>query len=190
MDQNPVHVVVGHHGLDDQCITMWVMDMACVLFTEGDKVRLTSELFGRPSVRRACGRNWPFIGLSEVVVLGSPHFPGEVWSIEDSSDHTGRFCLLPILAGLDVPVADVVLKIPLSDEFFDLVLVCDAFFYGVANILVISVVLILVSLRVVSQHRIRSFVDSCVLCGQEYIITRPRQVSEVTVFAQMGSMTR
>ena len=76
-----------------------------------------------------------------------------------------------VLAGLGAPVADVVLEVPFSDEFFDLILKCDAFFCGVANISMISAVLVLVSFRAVSPHRIWSLVDSCVLCGQEYILT-------------------
>ena len=75
VDQNPVHIVVGHHGLDDQRITMWVTDMACVLFIEGDRVYLTSELFGRLSVGKAHGQNRPFPGLFEVAVLGPLYFP-------------------------------------------------------------------------------------------------------------------
>ena len=76
-----------------------------------------------------------------------------------------------VLAGLGAPVADVVLEVPFSDEFFDLVLEYDAFFCCVANISVIPAILVLVSFGAVSPHRIQSFVDSCVLCGQEYILT-------------------
>ena len=133
VDQNLLHVVVGHYGLDDQCITMWVTDMAGVHFTKGDAVRLTSELFGRALVGRARGQNRPFPGFSEVAVLGSPCFSSKVWFTEDSSDHTRRFCLLLVLVGLGAPVADVVLE-------------CDAFLNGVANVSVISTVFILVSL--------------------------------------------
>ena len=64
---------------------------------------------------------------------------------EDSSDHTRRFCLLSVLVGPGALVADIVLEVPLSDEFLDLVLKCDAFFGGMANILMVSVVLVLVS---------------------------------------------
>ena len=80
-------------------------------------VRLTSKLFGRPPVGRACCRNRPFSDFSEVAVLGSSHFSGEMWSAEDSSDHMGRFCLLSVLAGLGTLVVDVILEVPLSDEF-------------------------------------------------------------------------
>ena len=166
---------------------MWVMDMAGVTFTEGDQVRPTSKLFGRPLVGKAHGQNRPFPGLSEVAVLGSPHFPGEMWPAEESPYHTGRFCLTSVLVGLGAPVANVVSEVPLADKFFDFILEYNGFFSGVANVLVIPAVLTLVSLQAVSPHRVGSFVDSCMLSGQEYFLTRPRQVGEVIVFARMGS---
>ena len=181
-----MYVVVGHHGLDDQCITVWVTNMTCVLFTEGDIVHLSSDLFGRPLVERARGCDWPFPSLSEVTILASSLLLGEVRSIEDSSDLARRSCLMLVLMGLGAPVADVVLEVPFSDEFFNLIFECDALFCGVANISVISTVLVLVSFRAVSLHRIWSLIDSCVLRGQEYILTRPCQVDEVVVFAQRG----
>ena len=92
-----------------------------------------------------------------------------------------------VLARLGAPVTDIVLEVPFSNEFFDLILKCDAFFCGVANIWVISEVLVLVSFGVVSPHRIWSLVDSRVLCGQEYILTRPRKVGKVIIFARRGS---
>ena len=146
VDQNPVHIVVGHHGLDDQRIAMLVTNMACVLFTKGDRVCLTSELFGRLPAGRIGDWNRPFLGLFEVAVLGSPRFPSKMRSAEDSFDHTERFCLLSVLAGLGTPVADVVLEVPISDEFFNLILECDTFFDDVANISMVSAVLVLVSL--------------------------------------------
>ena len=76
-----------------------------------------------------------------------------------------------VLTGLSSPIADVILELPLSDEFFDLILECDAFFHCVANILVISAVLVLVSFRAVSPHCIYSLIDSCMFYGQEYILT-------------------
>ena len=69
-----------------------------------------------------------------------------MWPAEDSSDYTGRFCLASILVGLGAPVVDVVLKVPLPDEFFDFILECDAFFGGVANVFMISSILAWVSL--------------------------------------------
>ena len=182
-----MYVVIGHHGLDDQCITVRVMNVTCILFTEGDIVHLTSDLFGRPLVGRARGPNRPFPGLSEVAVLGSSRFPSEVRSTEDSSNLARSSCLVLVLAGLDAPVADLVLEVPLSDEFFNFILECDAFFCGVANISVISTILVLVSFRAVSSHCIWSLLNSCVLCGQEYILTRRYQVSEVIDLARRGS---
>ena len=138
-------------------------------------------------VERDRGPNQPFPGHSEVAVLGSLRFPGEMWSTKDSSDLKGRSYLVLVLVGLGALVADVVLEVPLSDEFFNLILECDVFFCGVANISVISAILVLVHFRAVSPHCIWSLVDTCVLYGQEYILTRPCQVGEVIVLAQRGS---
>ena len=76
-----------------------------------------------------------------------------------------------VLKGLGAPVADEVLEVPFSDKFFDLILQRDALFCGVANNSVISAVLVLVSFREVSPHRIWPLVDSRELCRQEYILT-------------------
>ena len=120
--------------------------MTRVFFTEGDIFCLTSSLLGRPLVEKAHGHNWPFPGLSEVTILGSSHLLGEVWSAEDGSDFSRRFCFVLVLAGLSAPIADVVLEVSLSDELLNLDLEGDAFFRGVTNIPVVSTVLILVPL--------------------------------------------
>ena len=146
-----MHVVVGYHGLDNQCIVVRMANVMRVSFTEGDIFRLTSSLFGRPLVERAHGCNRPFPGLSDVAILGSSRLPSEVWSIEDGFDFVGRSCLVLVLARLGAPVADVVLEVPISNEL-NLILQGDAFFFGVADISVVSVVLALVPFRAVSLH--------------------------------------
>ena len=141
-----MYVVVGYHGLDNQCIAVQMANMTRVSFTEGDIFRLTSSLLGRPLVRIAHGRNRPFPSLSEVAVLGSSCFPDEVRSTEDGSDFQRRSCLALVLSGLGDPVADVVLEVSLSDELLNLILEGNAFFRSVADIHVVSAVLILVPL--------------------------------------------
>ena len=121
-------------------------NMTRVSFTEGDIFRPTSSLLGRPLVRRVQVSNRPFPGLSEVAVLGSSCFPGEVRSTKDGSDFTKRSYLTLVLAGLGAPIADVVIEVSLSDELLNLVLEGDAFYRGVAEIPVVSTILILVPL--------------------------------------------
>ena len=106
-----MYVVVGYHGLDNQCIVVQMANMTRVSFTEGDIFHLTSSLLGRPLVGRAHGRNRPFHGLSEVAVLGSSRLPGEIQSAEDGSDFARRSSFSLILIGLGAPVADVVLEV-------------------------------------------------------------------------------
>ena len=132
-----MYVVIGYHGLDNQCIAIQMADVTCVSLTESDIFRLTSSLLGRPLVGRAHGRNRPFPGLSEVAVMGFLRLPGEVWSAEDGSDcarHAGRSCLELVLVGLGTTVADVILEVSLSDELLNLVFEGDAFFRGVADV--------------------------------------------------------
>ena len=182
-----MYVVIGYYGLDNQCIVVRMADVTRFSLTESDIFCLTSSLLGRPLVERAHGSNRPFPGFSEVAILGSPGLLCEVRSAEDGSDFAGRFCLALVLVGLDPPVADVIMKVSLSDELLNLVFEGDAFFRGVADVSMKSVVFILVPLRAVSQHRIGLFVHACVLHGQEYILTRPSQVGEVIVLARRGS---
>ena len=78
---------------------------------------------------------------------------------------------MSVLAGLGASIADIALEVPFSDEFFDLILECDAFFGVVANILMVPAILVLISFLAVSPYCVRPFVDSRALCGQEYILT-------------------
>ena len=166
-----MYVVIGYHGLDNQRIAVRIENVTHVSLTESDIFHLTSCQLGKLLVGRAHGRNQPFPGFSEVAVLSSSHLPGEVWSAEDGSNFARRSCFALVLVGLSAPVADVVLEISLSDELLNLIFKGDAFFRGVADISVKPIVFILVPLRAVSPHRIRSFVHARVLRGQEYILT-------------------
>ena len=51
-----------------------------------------------------------------------------------------------VLLGLGAPVADIVLKVSFSDEFLNLILEANAFFHRVADISVVSTILVLVPL--------------------------------------------
>ena len=51
------------------------------------------------------------------------------------------------------------------DEFLDLILKHDVLLCGMADILVIFIILILISFGVISSQRIRPLVDVCLFCG-------------------------
>ena len=156
-----MYIVIGYHGLDNQCIAVRMANMMCVSLTKSDIFSLAFSLLGRPLVERVHNHNQPFSSFFEVAVLGSPRHLGEVWFTEDGSD----------FVGLGAPVADVIMEINLSNELFNLVLEDDAFFLGVADISMKSAIFIWVPLRAIFPHRIGSFVHARVFHGQEYILT-------------------
>ena len=141
-----MYIVIGYHGLDDQCVVVWVADLVCVSLTESDVICFPSELLGRPLVRRVYGRDQSFLCFSEIAVLGSSCFPYKVWPVEDSSDLARKFCLTLFVTRLDASIADIILEVSFSDEFLDLILEHDALLRGVANVLVISIIFVLIPL--------------------------------------------
>ena len=120
--------------------------MVRVSLAESDVIRLPSELFGRPLVRKVRGRNRSFLCFSEITILGSWRFPREVWPVEDSSDLARKSCLTLVVAQLGASVADIISEVSFSDEFLDLIIEHNALLRGVADILVISAIFILIPL--------------------------------------------
>ena len=135
-----MYVVVGYHGLDDQCITVRVVYVACISVTEGDVIYLPSKLLYRPLVQGVsiCERSFPV--FSDITVLGSSLLPGEMWSTKDYPDLVRRLCLLLVIMRLSSSVTDIVLVVPITDEFLDLILKYDVLPSGVADVLVIPAI--------------------------------------------------
>ena len=155
-----MYVVVGYHGLDDQCVSVRVVNMVCISFTEGDVVHLPSELLCRPLVQRVLICERFFLCFSNIVILDPSRLSGQVWSVEDGPNFLKRFT--PILVIL---VMDVVSEVTITDEFLNLLFEHDTLLCGVVEILVISIVLILISFGVVSSQQIRPLVDVCLFGG-------------------------
>ena len=84
-----------------------------------------------------------------------------------------RFFLALVNPWLGASVTNINSEVPVMDEFLDLILEYDTLLCGMADILVISVILALVSSGVVSSQWIRPLVDACLLGGQEVLLTRP-----------------
>ena len=141
-----MYVVVGYHGLDDQCIIVWVANMVCVSFAESDVICFLSELLGGPLVRRVCGRERSFPCFSEIAILGSSCLLDKVWPAEDSPDLVRRSCLTLVVARLVASIEDIISKVSFSDEFLDLILEHDALLCGVAGVLVILTIFVLIPL--------------------------------------------
>ena len=146
-----MYVIIGYHGLDDQCVAVGVVNVVCVLITKSDIVHLTLGLLGRPLVRRVRTHERFFPCFSEIAILGSSGLPSEVRSTEDGLDFAGWSRLVMVVVRLGTSVADVVSEIPFTDEFFNLILEHNALFDCVANIFVKSTILILISFGAVSS---------------------------------------
>ena len=66
-----MHVIVGYHGLEDQCVTERVANMMCISITEDDVVHFPIELLCRPLVQRVNIIEWFFTCFSGTAILGS-----------------------------------------------------------------------------------------------------------------------
>ena len=90
---------------------------------------------------------------------------------EDGPDFAKGFYLILVIVWLGSSVMDVVPKVPITDEFLDLILEYDALLSGVADILVVPTILILISSGAVSSQRVRSLVNACLLGGLKDLFT-------------------
>ena len=80
-------------------------------------------------------------------------------SAEDGLNFARRFYSILVVALLGSFVTDVILEVPIMDEFLDLILEHDAFLCGVADRL------ILISFGAISSQRVRSLIDTCLFSG-------------------------
>ena len=126
--------------------------MACISITEGDVVHFPSELLCRPLVQRVNIGERFVPGFLDIDVLGSSRLSGEVRSAKYGLEFVKRFCLVLVTVQLGPPVTDVVLEVPITNEFLDLILEHDTLLCGVADILVILAVLVLISFGAVSSQ--------------------------------------
>ena len=147
--------------------------MVCVPLTKDDIIHLPSILLSRLLVRRVRIHEQPFPCLSEIAILCSSHLLGELRSAEDSPDLARRSRLALVVTRLGTFVANVISEVPLSNEFLDLIPEHNAHLDGVADIFVISEILILIPFLAVSSQRIRLLVYACMLSGQEDVLIRP-----------------
>ena len=158
-----MYIVVGHHGRDDQCVAVRVVNMVCISITEGDVVHLPFELLRRPLVQTVNVGERSLPGFSDVAVLGSPRLFGEVRPTKDCFDFVKRFCLVLATMQLGSSVVDIVLEIPIADEFLNLILKHDTLLCNVVDTFVIPAVLALVSLGVASSQWVQPLEDACLL---------------------------
>ena len=150
-----MHVVIGHHSLDDQTIIVGVMDEVCITFFENDVVVLPLGLLYRPLVHTVNISERPFLCLPDLLVLYLRRFSGEVRFVEDHPNFVWRLYLRCIILRPGPPVVNVVLEVPMVDELLNFILKRNAFFYGVTNVLMVSTIFILIHLGAISTQRVR-----------------------------------
>ena len=163
--QYHVYVVVGHHHHDDQSVAVGVLDKVCITFSESDVVVLPLELLCMSLVHAVNIGERPLLRLSDVAFLCPMHFSSEVRSTKDHLDFAWEFCLRSIVLRPGPPVVDVILKVPTANEFLNLILESDVLFSGVTDILVVSAVFILISLRSISMQWVRPLEYPSFLCN-------------------------
>ena len=162
-----MYIVVGHHGRDNQYVAVSMMNVACISITKGDVVHIPSELLRKPLVQAINVGEWSILGLFNIAVLGSSHLSGEVRPAKDGPDFVKRFCLVLVTVRLGYPITDVVLEVPITNEFLNLFLKHDTFLCSVADILVISIVFVLISFGAVSSQWVGPPEDAYLLGCQE-----------------------
>ena len=92
--------------------------------------------------------------------MGSSCLSNNVWSTEDGPNFARRFCLVLVIMRLVFFVMDVLLEVPITDEFFDLILEHATLLCGVADILVTPTIFILIIFGAVSLQWVRPLVCS------------------------------
>ena len=166
-----MHIVVGHHRLDDQSVAVRVVDEVCITFFESNVVIFHLELLYRPLVHAVDIGEWPLFRLSDVSFLRPTRFSGEVRSTKDRLDFLWGFCLRCIILWPGPPVINGVLEVPAVDEFLNLILKCNALFSRVTDVLVVSAIFTLIPFGEVSTQRVRLLEYSSLFRGHEDVLS-------------------
>ena len=165
-----MHIVVGHHQLEEQSVAMGVMDEVCIAFFESDVIVLPLELLCKPLVHTANISERSPLCLQDVPFLCPTHFSGKVRSTEDHPNLVWGLHLRCIVLQLGPSTVNVVLEVPTADEFFDLILECNTFFSGVIDVHVVSTIFILIPFGAASMQWIKPLEYSNVFCSHEDIL--------------------
>ena len=136
------------------------MDEVCITFLEGDVVVLPLAVLCRPLVRTVNISERPCFRFSDISFLDPTSFTGKVGSTKDCLDFMWRLCLWCFFPWSGSPSVDIILKVPKTDEFFDLILKRDTLLRNMTDVLVVSTILVLVPFRADSTQQVGPFEDS------------------------------
>ena len=155
-----MYIIIGHHYINDQGITVGMMHATSITIAEGDVVILPLEVLCRPFVQVINISERPLLRFLGIAVLRPMCLSSEMWFSKDGPGFSWGLCLWLIILQSRPPVIDVVLQVPVADEFFYLIFQGDALFCCMADIFVKPAILILISLRAISLQRVRLFENS------------------------------
>ena len=182
-----MHIVIGHHRLDDQSITMGVVDEVCITFFESDVVIFPFELLRMPLVHTVNISERPLLFLSDISFLCPMCFSSEVRPAEDRPDLMWGHSLKCIVLWPGPPIVDVVLEVPAMDEFLNFILECNALFSGVTDIFMVLTIFIMIPLGAISMQRVKSFEYSSLFHSHEDVLLWRDQGGVVSEFARRRS---
>ena len=128
---------------------MGVADKVYITFFENDVIIFPLELLCRPLVHTVGIGERPFLRFSDVSFLRPTLFSGEVRFTEDRPDFVWGLCLKCIILRSGPPVVNVVLEVPATNEFLDLILECNALFSSVTDVLIVLTIFTLIPFRAV-----------------------------------------
>ena len=74
-------------------------------------------------------------------------FADKIGPTKDVLDFVWRLCLRCFVLWSSPPAINVILKVPSTDEFFNFILKRDTLLYGVTDILMVPIILVLVPLK-------------------------------------------
>ena len=177
-----MHVVIGHHCLDDQSVIVGEMDEVCITCFESDVVVFPFKLLRKLLVYTVNISERPFLCLPDVSFLYPTHF-SVTRSTEDRLDLVWGLCLRCIIMLPGFPIVNVVLEVPTVDEFLNLILKCNALFSGVTDVLMVSTIFILIPFGAISTQQVRPLEYPSLFCSHEDFLSWQDQVSVVSEFA-------
>ena len=155
-----MHVVVGHHGSNDQGVAMGLMDEVSITIAEGDVIIVPLEVFCRPLVQVVDISERSFPCFPGVAILGPKRLSNKMGSAKDSPNLAWGLYYRTVILRSCLPIVDIVMQVPAVNELLYLIFKGDTLFGGIVDISVESALLILVPLGAIPLQWVRPLENS------------------------------